>query len=462
MRVALKFTIALTLLLFAGLFAYGFVSVERERELFEKDLARDGAMVSRSLTAAIERLWPLDGERGAMDLASHVNRTWRSVDVRWITASNLSPEALETFGSGKDFYDALERRGSMRRAAVHTPVRIDGEVVGAVAASRRTSSAERYLATSARRVVIASLAIATAAGILIMTLGAFIVGRPLARVVEVARRAGSGDLSARVQVLQSDEIGALARELNLSYERLAEARGRAEQEYRARLASEERLRHADRLTTVGTLSAAVAHELGTPLNVVLGRASMIASGEMEGELARKSGHIITEQVERMTKYIRQLLDFARVNDPVRAVHDLRELVSQTFELLQPYAHKRGARLLLHPSEGDARASFDRGQIQQTLSNLLVNAIQSMPSGGTVEVKLERKPIDGQMSLGVSIRDQGTGIPDEVRELLFSPFYTTKPAGEGTGIGLWVASDIIKAHDGRIDISTFTVWLPARA
>src|SRR5512142_3555308 len=120
---------------------------------------------------------------------------------------------------------------------------------------------------------------ALAAFIAVAVAGFHFVGRPMRALVAKARRIGAGDLSQPLELAQRDELGELAREMNQMCERLAEAQVRLQEETQRRLDTSEQLRHADRLTTVGKLASGVAHELGTPLNVVSARAKMIASGE---------------------------------------------------------------------------------------------------------------------------------------------------------------------------------------
>ena len=145
----------------------------------------------------------------------------------------------------------------------------------------------------------------------------------------LARRIGEGDLEARVHLRQKDELATLADAMNQMASGLAAARAQVAAETAARLATLEHLRHADRLGTVGKLASGVAHELGTPLNVVLGRAKMISSGEAEGDETRECALIITQQVQHMTGIIRQLLDFSRRRTPQRAPEDLSVVVVRT-------------------------------------------------------------------------------------------------------------------------------------
>ena len=129
----------------------------------------------------------------------------------------------------------------------------------------------------------------------------------------------------------------------------------------------------------------MAHELGTPLNVVAGRAGLIASGKLNDEEVRKSAQTIKDEADRITGIIRQLLDFARRGAPQRAVADLRDITRQTVELLGPWP--RSGKLRSHSIFGGSplRARVDAGQIQQVLTNLTVNALQAMPEGGKVRI-----------------------------------------------------------------------------
>jgi signal transduction histidine kinase len=235
----------------------------------------------------------------------------------------------------------------------------------------------------------------------------------------------------------------------------------------------DQLRHADRLNTVGKLASGIAHELGTPLNVVSGRARMIARGAPPEE-AVDNARIIAEQVDRMAKIIRQLLDFARPRGAQKAPADLATLARQTLSLLEPLGKKRAVGLHFEERAGaGARAEVDAGQLQQVLTNLIMNGIQATRGGGDLSVTIERvrarPPADHGGPEGdyiaIRVADQGDGIPPEVLPRVFEPFFTTKDIGEGTGLGLSVTYGIIQEHGGWIDVqtevkkgSTFTVYL----
>ena len=220
-------------------------------------------------------------------------------------------------------------------------------------------------------------------GLLAVILGLRLIGWPLRQLTEKTRRVAAGDLDSPVHLSSHDELSELAESLDQMCARLAESQSRIREEATARIAAQEQLRHADRLQTVGRLSAGIAHELGTPLNVVAGRAGLIMSGRLAADEIGQSAAAIKAEADKMTRIIRQLLDFARASTPRKAAVDLRTVVSRTIDLLHRLAEERKCRLDFTSGEESAIAAIDVEQIQQVLTNLVVNAMQAMPSGGFV-------------------------------------------------------------------------------
>jgi len=302
-----------------------------------------------------------------------------------------------------------------------------------------------------------------------------VVGRPVAALVDKARRIGGGDFSGPLQLRTRDELSQLATEMNSMAAALEAAARKVAQESAARLRALEQLRHADRLTTAGKLAAGLAHELGTPLNVVAGRAKMIATGEIESpEEGSESARIIVDQAERMARIVRQLLDFARRGVSEKRSADLGALVRQTCSLLEALGTKRDVSIRYHEPTPSVRAHVDAAQIQQAFTNLLVNAIHASQRGSHVDITVssvdvapEGGPHEGQGPWAViEVLDQGAGISVEQLPEIFDPFFTTKPVGEGTGLGLSVAHGIAQEHGGWIDVeseptrgSRFRIFLP---
>jgi signal transduction histidine kinase len=286
-----------------------------------------------------------------------------------------------------------------------------------------------------------------------------LVARPVKALVDFSERIARGDFEARLSLPRSDELGTLA----VALDRMA-----------AQLStSVQQVRHADRLGTVGKLAAGIAHELGTPLAVVAGNARMIERGELVDDEARAAAGVIATRAANMTAIIRQLLDFARRSTPHPAPVDMTALAERTLAMLRPLAERRRVALELE-ADGAIRTVADTGQIEQALINLVMNAIQSMPDGGHVVVRVarahERPPADlggdARDDVVVSVRDDGPGIDGGTLRHVFEPFYTTKPIGEGTGLGLSVSYGLVREHGGWISAesalgrgSTFAIHLP---
>jgi signal transduction histidine kinase len=230
----------------------------------------------------------------------------------------------------------------------------------------------------------------------------------------------------------------------------------------------EQLRHAERLNVVGKLAAGVAHELGTPLNVISTTAELLDTDTPTPPMIHASCRVIVEQSGRMATIIRQLLDFGRRGGSDRSATDLVSLVESTVALMRPLARKRRVELSLTVPKRMLAAEVNRLEIGQVLSNLVLNAIQAMPNGGRSIIKLGVERERGVEVAVLSVSDEGTGIRPEDVPRVFDPFFTTKDVGEGTGLGLSVTYGIVSDHGGRVNVetewghgSTFTVVLPLR-
>jgi signal transduction histidine kinase len=314
---------------------------------------------------------------------------------------------------------------------------------------------------------------------LIAIIGIRYVGRPLEKLVKKTEQIAEGDFSQPLVLGGHDELGRLAQALNQMGDKLTEQQNRIQQETEFKIAAMNQLRHHDRLQTVGQLASGIAHELGTPLNVVLGHADLIASQKISGEEMAESANTIKAEVTRMSKIVRQLMDFSHSKPAVHQPIELNHLCRGAVELLHAVARKSNVNLLFDSKQSEATVLADEEQLKQVLINLIMNAIQAMPEGGNVTVVLSCKSgalpdgSDIEKTLDdfycVEIRDQGVGMSAEQMERIFEPFYTTKEIGKGTGLGLSIAYGIIKDHDGWMDAagepgkgSSFRVFLPKPA
>jgi len=479
-RLARKITLALTLLAIMVLIAESSAEALRVWERVPTEMKQNHLLLGRTLTGSLRKAWKLEGEKEALALLDEANRYQSQVALRWVWVDGpQAPDALEPWvlNELRHSRPASQEVGSGAAEVLTTyfPAHMGGKL-GAIQLTESLAAKQAALRRAVRTTALATAAIAVLYVVTALGLGRRMVGQPVQALAAQARRIASGDLQARVKLDQKDELGALAVAMNEMTQALSDAQEKLQSETAARIATLESLRHADRLTTVGKLAAGVAHELGTPLNVVYSRGRMIATGEEEGDQAKQSGKIVAEQAQVMIRIIRQLLDFARRREPMRTPEDLRALSDRTLALLQPLAAKKQVALsadAVPPIE----VEVDGGQMQQVLTNLLMNAVQSMGAPGTVRMEASRQRaapppgVDGGEGefVRLDVVDEGSGIAPDVLPHIFEPFFTTKGVGEGTGLGLSVSYGIVRDHGGWIAVDTapgkgsrFSVYLPARA
>ncbi len=446
MKIVPKLTLALVGGICAILALNGALRVSRERGYFEADRLRDHELIGRSVGAAVSAVWRSDGEQAALRTIEAVNSHFTSVQIRFVGdfgGLSVDAQTLAAAPGGQPFTRAVSDARNGTRWETYVPLDVNGIRRGVIALSEPMTSEQQFVQRTIAETGALTLALALASAVLSFVLGQWLVGAPIRALSEKARRVGRGDFSGPVVVRRRDELAELAREMNAMCDRLVTTMAQ--------------VRHADRLATVGKLASGVAHELGTPLNVVAVRAAMISSGEVAPNEAKEYGQIIVAAAERMTKIVRRLLQFARREQAQKSMRDVPELVRESLELLRPLADKRQVRLDLATGEGALSASVDPGQVQQVIANLVVNSIQAMPRGGAVTVTLRTgrgmPPADvGDRDVDyicLCVRDEGEGIASEHLPHIFEPFFTTKDVGEGTGMGLAVTYGIVREHDGWV-------------
>jgi signal transduction histidine kinase len=304
-------------------------------------------------------------------------------------------------------------------------------------------------------------------------IGARVVGRPVQELIAAARRIGEGDFDVVESTKRKDEFGELARALRaMSLDLLAE-RNRASAETEARIQALQQLRHAERLSTLGQLASVLAHEIGTPLNVIAGHGKLVAGGKLPGDAVRESAQAIGTQCERITSIVRRILDYARRTPPRRLRLDAADVLGQTRAMLRSLADQKSVELAFQPPAERLELDADPDQLQQALTNLVMNAVHASPPEARVQltVAAAQRVVDGKPTELVvfGVRDAGEGIDENLHEQIFEPFFTTKSPGEGTGLGLSVARDIVREHGGLIEVSsapgegtTFSIFLPRRS
>ena len=485
----MRLTFKITLFIIGGICLimawHGLSNIERETELFEGQMRQDHYAIAQPLAIIAGQAWSRFGESFAYELVESSNEADERVRIRWVWtdadgSDRIRPEGPEEVGSklaggaAVSWIDGDQVEGG--RLYTYVPVILDEQRVGALELSESFERQQAYIDDTRTQIVMTTLLILRMAGGVAWVTGLVFIARPVEALIDRAREIGRGELESSLALENHGELSELADEMNLMSRQIATTRDQLEEESAARIAALRQLRHADRLKTVGTLSAGLAHELGTPLNVIAMRSKMIEEGEVTGDEARDNAAIIGQQTERISRIIEQLMDFARVGSLQKEVMRVSTVVERAMELVQPIAEKKNIEMTFETGNADLVGEIDSDQFAQVLTNLLVNAMHACDEegGGTVGVvvdeieRLDPEEDDQQLRsyVGVEVRDDGVGIADEDLDQIFEPFFTTKPVGEGTGLGLSVSYGIVREHGGWIEVdseagegTTFTVVLP---
>ena len=362
---------------------------------------------------------------------------------------------------------------------VAVPVRPGATVTGAVAVAV-SLGAVKQLQRTAGLIALGGAAFAVLAiAVLINLLARRLMLGPLTEIHRVMRRARGGDLGARADVTPDNEMKDVADGLNAMLaelddlhrslsQRVADATGELRQRNQELVRSYEsvsRLREtaarAQQLAAVGQTMANVAHQIGTPLNLVSGHVQLLQHEISDPALQRRL-RIVEEQVDRVVSTVRSLLEHARPQGDRRPVR-IDSVISRMGDAMRARLASSGVTLDVNVRQPTGSVAADEAQLELALLNLVTNALDAMPQGGTLT--LSATSAGGRVR--IDVHDTGSGIDPSVLPRIFEPWVTTKPAGRGTGLGLSITRDLVTSLGGTIAISTapgrgttFTIELPA--
>jgi two-component system, NtrC family, sensor kinase len=385
---------------------------------------------------------------------------------------------------------AIEERGRVAKGGrssplhyVALPLERDHRAFGAVVVAISMESLARV-----RQQTRLTAALFAGAAILVLV-GALdfvaqrLVLRPLAAIRSTMGRASAGDLQARVGLLRRDEIGAvgqgldtmldhtadfnaaLQREVMAATQELRESNRQLVESAQRLFAARRDLARSEQLAAAGRMAASVAHQVGTPLNLISGYVQMLLAEQPEGSGAATRLRTVREQIAKVIAIVQGLLDQARQPILDRRVTDPAALLEGVADLARPTLQAAAVELVVERSPGLPPVWVDAGQIEQALLNLVTNSVDAMAEGG--RLRLSARAVPGFVELEVA--DSGHGIPPEILSRVFDPLFTTKPVGRGTGLGLTIVRDVVVAHGGTVDFAsgpgegtTVTVRLPRAA
>ncbi len=428
-------------------------------------LSRAGAV--EGVVAAAVSLEPLDDTAARASLPAGTTLTLMDRDRRVI--ARYPPDArligqVMPATAGDTLFQSARVTGRF-----DTGLRIGMEVPRSAVFAQADAQLRR------QAVLLVLLLVATIAASLFF--GERFVRRPIAALAEVTRRLAAGDLSARAHLRRGapgvDELAIAVNAMATEMEIRSRAEMRAQHELRE---SEERLRHAQKLETVGQLAAGVAHNFNNLLTVIAGFTELMMARHPDG-LDRTDLEEIKKAASRGAVLTRQLLAFSRRQDASPTRLDLNQTISELRDMLGRVIREDIA-LTIALAPSPAWVLIDPHEVEQVVLNLVLNARDAMPGGGQIAIEIAHELLDAVAAadggapltgwyVRVSVRDTGTGIAPEVRAHLFEPFFTTKDAGKGTGMGLASVDAIVRQNHGTIAVdtapgkgSTFSLYFPA--
>ncbi len=281
------------------------------------------------------------------------------------------------------------------------------------------------------------------------------ITRPLTELTEGARAIARGELETRITSQRGDEIGTLAGAFNDMAASLAGGRSELTEKNQALTAANAELRQmqenlvrTERLAAIGQLAAGVSHEIDNPVGIILGYAELLLEDLEPGDRRREDVLAIIEECRRCKRITGGLLGFARTSPGRREPIALNLLISQTLTSLKPQKLFKGIDIRFAPGpEWGAALVGDPDQLRQVLVNLLLNAAQAMGETGILSIEVRQE----EAGAVIEVCDSGVGVPPELRERIFEPFFSTKAKGEGTGLGLSVCRRLVEDHGGCLTV-----------
>ncbi|QJQ94819.1 MULTISPECIES: sensor histidine kinase [Halomonadaceae] len=320
-----------------------------------------------------------------------------------------------------------------------------GEIRGVLQVNRLNTGIENYTGfISILAVLVFTIG---AAGIVFMIWWGFrhYIERPLNQLLAVMEKVEKGDRSQRAVNEGPAEYRKLSLALNGMLDSMAEKDADIEVRRRKEVELEKRLRKSKKLAELGVLAAGVAHEIGAPLTVINGQAQRLARRDRIGDEERSKLARIRTEVERIVVIVRQLMELGRQHNVEKETRALSELVTAATQLLEEQFERQGVPLQIDLPAPDPQITANGQQLIQVMTNLLHNALQA----GASRIRLSARWINHELHL--SVEDDGPGIRDADKGKVFDPFYTTKPVGQGSGLGLSMVHRIINDHGGTVGV-----------
>lgn len=458
LRLTLLLSIVVPLMVFSGVAIYfGLTAVENN---LNDRLREDLELVARAVSGPLSQAM-IDGDEivlgESLKSIFRIGRVFGASvfdeDGNQIASLGVADSDVTRSASAERAIASGQRGGAFRRVdgvsvfSQFTPlIAADGRIQGLLQVTRKRSDFHELVASS-RVWAVGIWFVVSLMVILIVVIGHYrTVGRHVGRLLEIMERMAPG----RWQVPSEPAGPRELRQIQEGLRDMGDRMMRAETEIRESVEREselsEQLEYQEKVAMIGRVAGGVAHELGAPLSVIQGRANILGRGDLaEGDVRHLND--IKHQVERMTLIIQQLLDCFRHVPDSRRKTDLASILRELLGRIDEDERCRGVIIHCDISGDQADVLAEPTRLEMACLNIIRNACQAARSSVSVALS----PLDGFWELRVD--DDGPGIDEALRERIFEPFFSTRAAGEGTGLGLAVVGSVIKEHGGRIEVAS---------
>lgn len=442
----------------------GYITIKRESEIIYADIESQGKVLAETLAIPVlndfiyERLGLVE-EGGLIDNYILEIFKRKDLDLLYIavldekgkvishndfkeygklyrdslTLNSLTSDVtlIQRFHDEGTGYDALD---------FATPLSIGKKRWGTLKFGVSLKRVKEEIIETVERIIVLTVILLVVGFIIIIILSRQLIG-PITGLARTMEKTGGETLDVKVEVRGNDEVALLGQSFNRMIKRIKEANIELKKTH-------EKLLHSERLATIGTLAAGVAHQINNPLGGLFNCVEMLKKQGDIKEFREQYLELIEEGLKRIENTVSKLLWMSRKEGRTEERIDVKALLRDVYGFVEYEFRKKGV-IYREEIEDGLQLSIDPNDLQQILLNLMINAAQAMDNGGELSIKGYRNG----SKVFLEIKDTGEGIAEENINKIFDPFFTTKKLGEGTGLGLWLTHELIKDYNGDISVKS---------
>jgi two-component system NtrC family sensor kinase len=458
MSTATRLVLGATVVVVLVMTIYGMTSLRQREELITDALVRETETLANAMQvvannairngqmASLNRVLGRVLEDPDMAAVAVLDSAGRVIAGAPADAPSCVGSALDDLATPTELHVWGDCGGRVRLVVL--PLRAPAQ---ALIIARRTTVVERDMASSRRRILVTSVALAALGSLAILLILRFALTRPLSQIMEGVRQLGGPATPRPVRAPGAGkELRALALAFNEMVERLEGKRRTLVREADERVELERRLRRAEAFAAMGRLTGGVAHELGSPLGVISVRADAIQADPEVGPPARVHAEEIAREVERIARLVRELTHVARKDGLAEDRVVLGEVVDQVWSSVRRDCEEAGIEVDIRHAEPEPIVIGDGRLLRHAVHNVVLNALQALRKHRG-ERRLRVRTGRAGAAARITIDDSGPGIAPEHYAHVAEPFFTTKDVGEGSGLGLSITAGIVEEHGGTLGL-----------